>query len=165
MGFLSAAWTFFKSDWKNAAMGIGGVLGVLCLLFGIGYFVVDYNKQTRLAVEHKTEADKWKANYEQAAQVNKKNQTELEGLRKDASKFAGILKDREQKIDAINQEVLDKEAEVERLRRENEQIRTDLEYVISCGLWRQIFPSSALCPDPNKGGQATGSGKPSATVR
>lgn len=79
------------------------VIGIVvaALLGVIGYFVYDYNKQTKLAAE----SAQWKSNFEQAVNVNKENQEAIKELQAATSKFEGLLKDREQKIDAINQEV------------------------------------------------------------
>ena len=138
------------------------VIGIVvaALLGVIGYFVCDYNKQTKLAAE----SAQWKGNFEQAVNVNKENQEAIKELQAATSKFEGLLKDREKKIDAINQEVWDKEERINQLGRENEQIRADLEYVISCGLWREIFPTSTACPNTDKSNKAESPAKPSATV-
>ena len=137
---------------------------VVILLLGLGFFIYDYNKQSKLASEAQANALLWKASLEEAAQVNKENVQAIKDLKATASKFEGLLKDREQKIDAINQEVWDKEERINQLGRENEQIRADLEYVITCGLWREIFPTSSACPNTDKSNKAESPAKPSATV-
>ena len=137
---------------------------VVILLLGLGFFIYDYNKQSKLASEAQANALLWKASLEEAAQVNKENVQAIKDLKATASKFEGLLKDREQKIDAINQEVWDKEERINQLGRENEQIRADLEYVISCGLWREIFPFTTLCDSEDKSSKAESTPKPSATA-
>lgn len=161
---ISTLWSFVSSSKKNAAIGIGGVLLVSAVIGGLLYIVYDYSAQARIAAEAKAEAATWKANYEQAVQVNAENLTTIKTLQSAASKFEGILKDREQQIDTINQEILDKEERIEQLRRENDQVRADLEYVISCRLWREIFPGSTICPDKDGSSANQGSGKPSTAV-
>ena len=59
---------------------------------------------------------------------------------------------------------INEEERIAQLGKENEQIRADLDYIISCGLWREIFPYSTVCPNTNEGGADKGSGKPSATA-
>ena len=144
-----------SSTIKTVVIGIV----VAALLGGIGYFIYDYNQQTKLA----SEAGQWKGNFEQAESVNKENQQVVKQLEKDGIKFEGVLVKREQKLEAIHQELQDKEDATAKLGRENEQIRADLEYVISCGLWREIFPST-VCIDQDKSGETKNSTKPSATV-
>ena len=135
-------------------------LVVSALVGGIGCFIYDYNKTVKLAAE----AAQWKNNFEQAEKANKENQQAITDLEKASSKFEGILKDREAQIDAINQEVWDKDERITQLGKENEQIRADLDYIISCGLWREIFPHSTVCPNTNESGADKGSGKPPATA-
>ena len=137
---------------------------VVILLLGLAFFIYDYNKQSKLASEAQANALLWKASLEEAAQVNKENEQAIKDLKASASKFEGLLKDREQKIDAINQEVWDKEERINQLGRENEQIRADLEYVISCGVWREIFPTSTACPDTDKSNKAESPAKSSTTI-
>ena len=138
------------------------VIGIIvaALLGGIGYFIYDYNQQTKLAAE----AGQWKGNFEQAETVNKENQQVVKQLEKEAVKFEDVLVKREQKLEAINQELQDKEDATAKLGRENDQIRADLEYVITCGLWREIFPFTTLCDSEDKSSKAESTPKPSATA-
>lgn len=143
---LSAIWEGYSKNW-------GVILLFVTVVMLLGNTVLMAYKQGERNAQYEADLAKWKDSYEQAVKINTENASEMETLRNNISKFEAILESREQAIDAINQEVVDKEQEIVRLGKENEKIRADLDYAISCELWREIFPTSTSCPRPDQGGK------------
>lgn len=97
----------------------------------------------------KAERDSWKDDYNTASAVAKANESAVLDLREKNQKMQEALVEWKHGYESIDYKLRRIDTNVNKLKTENEDIRTLLATVVPCELWNQLFPTSLECPHTN----------------
>lgn len=108
---------------------------VLVVFAGVGWFIKDYVNTTK-------RAEQAEADYQTAKLANKKNELTIASMRKDYDNLQEDLKAWKLGTKMANEKLTTSQKRIKQLERENVELRAQLDIVIDCRVWLQLWPNS-----------------------